>query len=424
LSETETLGSIAFDQRTPAVSPLPIAAATAPGASNSIAFRMLASKVAFGDSGDPSRSVVITAVNEGDSAVAATGLAAAIAASGYRVVVVDGSADADVTTSLRLERRPGLAEAIASGSVDPDSLASGPAGIRVLPRGLVGPVDLIPVDKARATLAALLETHDIVIVDGGPAQRSAGALTWARIADRTILLARKGVARRRDLRDAVDSLRYVNAELSGTIIVRRVADRRLARGGSRTASDRVAAPVPGADLSFHEPSPEMAASLERRLAPQPPLVLEPQLVAAPVPEPRSTERGDVAPPPQPKRVERPPSLDDLPIGTLGAERTAASTPRSRAAGPSATSPVDGSGAASGAPSPRPAAARASRRSAGEPAPGDPTRSGSDSPAPAPATARRGRATSGRAGVDRTDGLDGPAVARGAATGARRSRDEG
>jgi capsular polysaccharide biosynthesis protein/Mrp family chromosome partitioning ATPase len=225
LARTDVLATIAFEQRTPGKDPLPVAAAAAPGSANAVAFRLLASKIAVRDGEAPTRTILVTAVGSGDSAVGATGIAAAVAASGRRVVVVDGAADSDITQTLKLGGRSGLREAASGdGGAAPEPV-NGPVGIQIVPSGVEGSVELLPVDRSEAILAALLADHDLVVIDGGAVQRSTGALGWARVADHTVVLVRRSMSRRDELRQAMESLRYVNARISGTVLVQRTASR-------------------------------------------------------------------------------------------------------------------------------------------------------------------------------------------------------
>jgi capsular polysaccharide biosynthesis protein/Mrp family chromosome partitioning ATPase len=240
LSGTEVLATISFDPRVPGESVLPVAEATAPGSVNAVAFRLLASKVAFSESDTPTQTILVAGVGEGDSAVVAMGIAAAVAGSGYRAVVIDGSSDGDITQSLGLTGRLGLREVVAREGIEPRSpLVDGPAGIQILPRGETGAAELIAVDRAREILESLLSAVDLIVIDGGAMQRSAGALSWARAAQESILLARRGASRREDLRLAVESLRFVNASIGGTVLVQRSPGRSFGR--RRTARTETAA---------------------------------------------------------------------------------------------------------------------------------------------------------------------------------------
>jgi Mrp family chromosome partitioning ATPase len=197
---------------------------------NAVAFRLLASKVAFSESDVPTQTILVAGVGEGDSAVVAMGIAAAVAGSGYRAVVIDGSSDGDITQSLGLTGRLGLREVVAREGIEPRSpLVDGPAGIQILPRGETGAAELIAVDRAREILESLLSAVDLIVIDGGAMQRSAGALSWARAAEESILLARRGASRREDLRLAVESLRFVNASIGGTVLVQRSPGRSFGR---------------------------------------------------------------------------------------------------------------------------------------------------------------------------------------------------
>ena len=249
LARTDVLATVAFEQRTPGKDPLPVAAAAAPGSSNAVAFRQLASKIAVREGDAPTRSILVTAVGSGDSAVGATGIAAAVAASGRRVVVVDGAADSDITQTLRLQGRSGLREAASDEASPAPQPVNGPVGIEIVPSGVEGSVELLPVDRSEAILAALLADHDLVVIDGGAVQRSTGALGWARVADHTVVLVRRSMSRRDELRQAMESLRYVNARISGTVLVQRTTSRGWRRGRSANAADSTRASRPAAAAS-------------------------------------------------------------------------------------------------------------------------------------------------------------------------------
>ena len=237
LSGTDVLATIAFDARVPGAGALPMAEATAPSSASAVAFRLLASKVAFAESDLPMRTIMVAGVGDGDSAVVATGIAAAVAGSGLRAVVIDGSPDGDISASLGLAGLRGLGEVVAQrGGAANDALVAGPAGISILPHGGQGTAELIAVDRARAILDELLRDADLVIVDGGSMKRSAGALSWARAAQQTILLVRRGSSQREDLRLAVESLRFVNATIGGTVLVQRSPGRGFSRQSGRRQS--------------------------------------------------------------------------------------------------------------------------------------------------------------------------------------------
>jgi polysaccharide biosynthesis transport protein len=254
LSATDVLATIAFDARVPGVSPLPVAEATAPSSLNAVAFRLLASKVAFSESEVPTRTIMVAGVGDGDSAVVATGIAAAVAGNGHRAIVIDGSSDGDITVTLGLGGRRGLREIVTRNGGDPRGvLVAGPAGAQILPRGETGAAELIAVDRARDLLAELLRDVDLVIIDGGAMQRSAGALSWARAAQESILLVRRGASRREDLRLAVESLRFVNATIGGTVLVQRSPGRGFPRRGSRARSEAPASVRPGLQVPSEFP---------------------------------------------------------------------------------------------------------------------------------------------------------------------------
>jgi hypothetical protein len=160
----------------------------------------------------------------------ATGIAAAVAGSGYRAVVLDASSDADLTLALDLGDRRGLGDVVAENGAGLErSLVTGPAGIEILPRGGSDAVELISVDRAREILDSLLRVANLVVIDGGALQRSAGALSWARAAHQTVVVVRRGSSRREDLRLGLESLRFVNATIGGAVLVQRSPGRSFRR---------------------------------------------------------------------------------------------------------------------------------------------------------------------------------------------------
>lgn len=220
LTGSDVLATLGFHARTPGADPMPVPEAAAPTSAIASAFRILASKVAFAEAGLTTRTIAIVGLGEGDSGLVTTALGAAVAGSGYRVVLIDGSSNADITASFGFGALPGLREAVAGEWKDVrSSLAPGPIGLEILPRGLRGSLELVAIDRARELLQALLTDADLVIIDGGAMQRSGAALSWARAAQQTILVARLGTTRRDDLRTAIESLRFVKANLSGAVVM-------------------------------------------------------------------------------------------------------------------------------------------------------------------------------------------------------------
>jgi succinoglycan biosynthesis transport protein ExoP len=349
LSGTEVLATIAFDARTPGVSPLPVAEAAAPRSPNAIAFRLLASKVAFSEHDAPTRTILVAGVGEGDSAVVATGIAAAVAGSGHRALVIDGSPQGDITSSLGLSGRLGLRDIVSREGVEPRAaLVDGPAGVKVLPRGETGATELIAVDRAREILDSLLSAVDLIVIDGGAMQQSAGALSWARAAQESILLVRRGASRRDDLRLAIESLRFVNASIGGSVLVQRSPGRVF----GRARSEGRPAPAPRASLP-----PEVASRLSQL---QPAPVRQATEIAPPTRAPDLASRSIGAWAPDP---------DDQPIGTFGVDPeprptevrtvqpTVVRTATVRSRPPSSARAADGPAPSASAPRPGPTKGR-------------------------------------------------------------------
>jgi Mrp family chromosome partitioning ATPase len=233
-------------------------AAERPDSDAAAAFRLLAGRVALSAPDGP-RRVLITGVQAGDGAGrVAVDLAATIAAAGTRTILVDADADgAEATRMLGLGARPGLGELLddmTSSAARPDlaplTVESVP-GLRVVPRGSLDGYGSLAPERAARALEYLTSACDVVVVSGGPAGASAAPLSWARLVDGTVLVARRGHTGRHALAHAVDALDHVDAEILGTVLAERGG--RRVRAALRRRLSRLRPPA--------APSPEGAGGL-------------------------------------------------------------------------------------------------------------------------------------------------------------------
>jgi Mrp family chromosome partitioning ATPase len=182
-------------------------------------YRIVATRVVFADSEEPVQSLLMVGAQSGDgTGETAVNVAAALATSGRRTVLIDGDhVDGEATSLLGLEDRPGLAEVI-RGQVDLSSvvLAHG-SDLHVVP---VGKNSLASLDDGavRRIMQRLLTDHDLVIVAGPPTLGSAEALVYARASDASVVVVRRDQTKRDALAHAVESLTLVGANVLGVVL--------------------------------------------------------------------------------------------------------------------------------------------------------------------------------------------------------------
>jgi Mrp family chromosome partitioning ATPase/capsular polysaccharide biosynthesis protein len=204
-------------------------AAERPDSEEAVGYRLLASRVWLSAPGLRRRSLLVTGVQRGErSGRVAADLAAALAADGARVILVDADQEgAEATRLFRLEGRQGLGELLDQPLHARSRLRLNRAavecapGMRVLPRGSLGRHDSLDPDRAERALARLSRAADVVVVSAGPAGASAAALTWGRMLEGTVLVARRGHTRRDAVTGAIDALDHVGAAVLGTVLAER-----------------------------------------------------------------------------------------------------------------------------------------------------------------------------------------------------------
>ena len=173
-------------------------------------YRLLAAKL----DASGRRSLLIMAL-DGDGEVMAANLAAALAAGGSDVALVDvaGRLTSDgADAASNGAAAPGDRNGNGNGN---GHRAGGGGAVRVLSHPVVAG------DRSRSAEAALLDLEgeaDVVVLHAPALQRSPRALSWARAADGTLLVAQRDRTVTRDLRATVETLHLVRANLLGTVL--------------------------------------------------------------------------------------------------------------------------------------------------------------------------------------------------------------
>jgi len=189
-------------------------------------YELLAGRVELARHDKRCRSVVISGAGRDDrSGDVAANLAAALAAKGSRVILLDADpVGRHVTTVLGLQDRAGLGELLTSAGDRPPVAAVAVERSRHLSVVALGAIEghqLIDARRVARVLDRVLEDADMVVVSAGCAATSAAALAWARSSDGTVILARRDGTRRDELQRAQEALTEVGALVLGTALADR-----------------------------------------------------------------------------------------------------------------------------------------------------------------------------------------------------------
>ena len=206
------------------------------------AFRVLRAKMPFASDDGGVRAITVTSPSAGDGRTTVTWeLALAAVEAGRRAVVVELDLDDDGSDQ---PRGPGFWDYVAGTVELDDVVATSPVDnlFYVAAGGLPSAEVLqrLDGDRGRVVAESLARTADIVIFDAPPAPERPEAITLARFADATLLVVDLAKSRRRQVDDAVRSLRTGGAFLLGCV-VNRVATGNLGAPSRLRGSDRAPA---------------------------------------------------------------------------------------------------------------------------------------------------------------------------------------
>ncbi|MGH8883907.1 MAG: hypothetical protein ACRDYX_01770 [Egibacteraceae bacterium] len=233
LASIGLLGTVArWRARQRGVDPLVVEAA--PDSRNAAAHRLVASRVALA-SPEKLTSVLVIGTDGGPgSGEVAANLAAAFAADGRQVALIDANEQlAEVTELLGLEHYPGLYDLLGrdwshNGEGPEALLVRRSSGLIVLPAGHRD--GTVHIDHIPQLIRRLLAGPAEVIVTAGPsAEDDPAAVIWARHTDSTVLVARRNATRRDDFARAAEALHRVGGNVVGAVLFdhRGIRGRRL-----------------------------------------------------------------------------------------------------------------------------------------------------------------------------------------------------
>jgi tyrosine-protein kinase len=208
----------------------------------------LESRCAGGADGTGSVLVVTSAVPGEGRTTTACNLAAALAAVGSRVVLVDGDLRRPkVAAYLDLEAAPGLTTVLEGRQSFATAVQSWSGdGLAVLTSGAptARPNELVASRATTDLIAWLRRRYDYVIVDAPPVLAVADAANLASHSDGVVLVSRWKVTRRPELESAVSFLRSVSVPVVGAILSRTPEKgARTARYGEYVPDESAAVPA-------------------------------------------------------------------------------------------------------------------------------------------------------------------------------------
>lgn len=208
------------------VGPDDVAVLHDPNSAESEAYRTLRAELDVVAQSRPFTVLLVTSPRPGENtSLVAANLAAAVAQSGRKVVLVDGEL-----------RRPQVHRLFGIGNdLGLSSVLTGAAplqqcvqrldresNVMVLTAGPLppDPTELLSGERLRLALASLARASDLVVIVAPPVLLAADPITLAQVADATLLVATAGFGDRRKWADTVDRLREVDADVVGTVLLR------------------------------------------------------------------------------------------------------------------------------------------------------------------------------------------------------------
>ena len=236
LAQTPLVGTIPRVGRSRGNTGQDLEIVTDPNSSASEAFRMLRTSVKFMRVNQRVRVIEVTsAVSDEGKTFVASNLAAALAESGERVVVVGCDLRrAGLDRLAGIEGGPGFTSVLLGEISLELALVEHPdvANLYVLRTGPLPPrpAELLGGSRAASVFKTLAETFDWVILDCSPVLPVTDALVAARCADAVLIVASQGSSSRRAFQRAVEMLRQIDAPLL-TPVLNRGTDEVRAYGG-------------------------------------------------------------------------------------------------------------------------------------------------------------------------------------------------
>jgi len=184
-------------------------------------YRRVITNIEFAGIDGRIRSTTVTSALSGDGkSTTAVNLATAAAERAQRVLLIDADLRRpSVAEYLGIDGGVGLTNVLL-GSATPAEAIQRVGSVDVLPSGMLPPnVTQLVTSAAMARLfEELLLRYDFVVVDAPPLLPVVDALTFAKLTDGALLVARQRVTRRKQFALALESLQNVGATVLGVVL--------------------------------------------------------------------------------------------------------------------------------------------------------------------------------------------------------------
>lgn len=186
------------------------------------AFRVLATNIKFTSLDKPLKTILVTSPNpkEGKTFITSN-LAAAISQTEDSAIAVD--ADLRLPTLHKifgLDQGAGLTESILLGTVDGNLRTINPDRLSVLISGDLppNPAEIVGSLRMKNLVEEISQKAKIVVLDSPPVLMTADSKTLATLVDGVLVVIRARQTSIQDAREAVESLRQVNANIIGVVL--------------------------------------------------------------------------------------------------------------------------------------------------------------------------------------------------------------
>lgn len=219
----EVLGAPTLATVAPDAGAAPLLVAQHARSPRTAGFHRLRATLSFLDPADPPRVILVASAARGEGRTStAIGLAAAQAAAGSRVLVVDADLrNPALARVLAVDDAIGLTDVLA-GRIEPERVArTVPAGFDLLPSGALpaDPTELLS-PLALHTLFAHLRMHyDTVLVDSPALLPVTDAMVLAAAADGVLVVCRRGHTSPAQIAESVEVLAATSSQLLGGVLV-------------------------------------------------------------------------------------------------------------------------------------------------------------------------------------------------------------
>lgn len=188
------------------------------------AYRTIRTGILLSQAGEPPRTLLVTSAQSGEGkTTSSVNLAASLASSGGRVVLIDADLRRpSVSKHFNLDRNlPGLVEVLTGQrQLEEVAIQSNIKRVTVIPSGRIppNPAELIGSHEMLTLLDRLVAEYEYVVVDSPPVLPVTDSVVLSRFVDGVLLVVRGGATPRRVVGDAKNRLLSVGARVIGTVL--------------------------------------------------------------------------------------------------------------------------------------------------------------------------------------------------------------